>query len=71
MCFTTITASGAPAKRGMTNKVIPLAKTVVSVVDEEVATMSKDHIKPKTVVARQRPASKSMAIPVHTIQAGG
>lgn len=71
MSITPITASGAPAKMGMTDKVIPLAKAVASVVDEEVATVSKDHIKPKTVMARQRPASKSMAMPVHTIQAVG
>ena len=69
--ITPITASGAPAKMGMTDKVMPLAKAVVSVVDEEVATVSKDHINPKTVMARQRPASKSMAMPVQTIQAVG
>ncbi|MGB0598207.1 MAG: hypothetical protein ACPGLY_16085 [Rubripirellula sp.] len=69
--ITPITASGAPAKMGMTDKVMPLAKTVVSVVDEEVATVSKDHINPKTVMARQRPASKSMVMPVHIIQAVG
>jgi hypothetical protein len=69
--ITPITASGAPAKMGMTDKVMSLAKAVVSVVDEEVATVSKDHIIPKTVMTRQTPASKSMAMPVQTIQAVG